>query len=363
MKPLRSKYKITIFAALFALLLNCTVYSQSNTIDTTKTTIGGLIDFYYSNNLGNPANRTNKFRNFDVSENQFNVSLAKLTIQKPASPIGFKLDFAYGPTADIVQSSDPNKSINFLQQAMLTVVIPIGKGLTVNAGKMATHMGGEVIESVSNPNYSRSFLFVYAIPYYHVGLCATYPVSDNLSFTGYIYNGWNIMQDNNKEKTLGVEIIWTPSSNLTVIENWIGGAEQPDSVSTNKRHVFDTIVNYTASDNFSLSLNADYGFEKQANGDLAIWKGVALIGKYTIDAASALALRCEVYSDPYGFTTGTVQDLKELTLTYEYKFRSNLLCRLEYRRDWSNILIFDSKEGVNTKTDQNTLLVSTVISF
>jgi hypothetical protein len=362
---MKSKYfTYTNLVVLFSVVIINTsvIYSQSST-DSTKTTINGFVDVYFSKNFASPANSINKYRNFDVTENQFNISLAKLTIQKPASPLGFKLDFAYGTTADIVQSAEQNKSLNFLQQALITVVLPIGKGLTINVGKMVTHMGAEVIESSSNPNYSRSFLFAYAVPYYHVGICAAYPVTDNLSFTGYVYNGWNIMQDNNKYKTLGATLSWTPSSNLTITENWIGGIEEPDSVSSNARHVFDTIINLTVSDKVALFFNADYGFEKQPNGDMAIWKGAAVIGKYSLTGTSSLALRGEIYSDPYGFTTGTVQDLKEITFTYEHKFFENLLVRLEYRRDWSNVKAFDDANNINSRTDQNTLLISTVVSF
>ncbi|MCX6170514.1 MAG: porin [Ignavibacteriales bacterium] len=362
MKTILSILKKLFFVCLIAVSTQTVIYPQDSE-DTFKTTINGLLDVYYSNNFSNPVNKENKYRNFDVAENQFNVSLAKLTIQKQAFPIGFKLELAFGSTADIVQSAEQNKSLNFLQQAYVTALLPIGKGLTVNAGKMLTHMGEEVIESNLNPNYSRSLLFAYAVPYYHVGICASYPVLDNLSLTGYIYNGWNFMNDNNKEKTAGATINWSPVSNLTIIENWIGGIEQPDSLTVNARNVFDTIINLTLSDKFFLSFNADYGYEKQANGELAIWKGIAVTGKYSFYETSALALRCEAYSDPYGFTTGTVQDLKEITLTYEQKFFPNLLVRLEYRRDWSNVKVFDEGNKIGTKNDQNTILISSVISF
>jgi len=362
---MKRKVSLYLYLLLTCIIMINTVpviYSQDST-GTSNTTIGGLVDVYFSKNFSSPVNRTNKYRNFDVTENQFNVSLAKLTIQKPASPIGFKLDFAYGSTADIVQSSEQNKTLNFLQQAYVTALLPVGKGLTINAGKMVTHMGAEVIESNLNPNYSRSLLFAYAVPYYHVGISTSYPVLDNLSFTGCIHNSWNTMQDNNKEKTLGATLNWTPINNLTIIENWIGGIEQPDSVSANARHVFDTIINLTLSDNVFFSFNGDYGFERLPNGDLAIWKGIAVVGKYSFCETSALALRGEVYSDPYGFTTGTTQELKEITITYEHKFFSNLLVRLEYRRDWSNVKVFDDGDNAATKTDQNTILISSVISF
>jgi hypothetical protein len=362
MKNPLSTYTKVIALCLITLTTSSLIYSQEST-NTGSTAFTGFVDVYFSKNFSNPTTALNKYRNFDVTENQFNLSLAKLSIQKPASPIGFKLDFAYGPTADIVQSTEPNKTLNLLQQALVAVTIPIGNGLTVNAGKMVTHMGAEVIESISNPNYSRSLLFAYAVPYYHVGISASYPVADNFSLTGYIYNGWNFMLDNNKSKTLGATISWTPVKNLTIIENWIGGAEQPDSISTNARHVFDTIINLTVSDQFYLSFNADYGFEKQPNGDNAIWKGAAIIGKYSFDETSSLALRGEAYSDPFGFTTGTIQNLNEITLTYEHKFLESLLLRVEFRRDWSNVKIFDDGNKPGTKTDQNTLLISSIVSF
>ena len=70
-----------------------------------------------------------------------------------------------------------------LQQAYLTAVLPVGAGLTVDVGKFVTHMGNEVIESKDNWNYSRSFLFAYAIPYYHTGIRLTYPLASTLSGT------------------------------------------------------------------------------------------------------------------------------------------------------------------------------------
>ena len=38
-----------------------------------------------------------------------------------------------------------------------------------DAGKFVTPIGAEVIESQDNWNYTRSILFGYAIPFYHLG--------------------------------------------------------------------------------------------------------------------------------------------------------------------------------------------------
>ena len=58
-----------------------------------------------------------------------------------------------------------------------------------------------------------------------------------------------------------------------------------------------------------------------------------------------------------------VQDLKEITVTYESKYLSNLLLRLEYRRDWSNTEVFDNADSVLDVKSQNTLLIGAVVSF
>ena len=259
----------------------------SQTKDTTAPSnpisISGLVDVNFNENFNNPLSRTNGYRAFDVNENQFNLNEAKVVIQKAASPVGFRIDLAYGETMDVVNSSaniTAEQSLKNVEQAYLTAVIPIGSGLTINAGKMVTHMGGETIKSISNINYSRSFLFTYAIPLWHMGASAAYTFSPEFSSTLYIYNGWNNAIDNNTDKTLGAQIVWTPSSVFSFTENFIGGAEEPDAIY--KRYVFDSIFNLQATDALFITLNADYGQESNSPVGYASWNGAALTGKYNI---------------------------------------------------------------------------------
>ncbi len=363
MNKLYFSFKLLIITGIM-IFPSVRIFAQSKDTTSNPLQITGMIDVYYSKNFNNPASHINDFRNFDVTENQFDINLAKVTFQKAASPVGFRVDLGFGHAMDLVNSDASlgyEKSLRNVEQAYLTAVIPIGNGLTVNAGKMVTHMGGEVIETASNINYSRSLLFAYAIPYFHVGLCASYPFSSQFNATIYIYNGWNNVVDNNKDKTLGAEVSWAPNSVFSFIENYIGGPEEPNS--TKKRHVFDTIVNYQASDALFVTLNADYGQEALSPSGYAVWKGAAITGKYTITNVSAIAARGEYYYDQSGFTTGLAQELKEITLTYEYKFASSLLTRIEFRRDWSTASTFEDASGNFTKNNQNTILFGSVYTF
>lgn len=361
------KSSFTKFVSVLLLLfLNFSTVSFSQAKDTTSNplSITGMVDVNFNKNFNNPASHINDYRNFDVYENQFNLNLAKITLQKTASPVGFRVDLGFGQSMDLVNSDASlggEKSLRNIEDAYLTVVLPVGNGLTINAGKMVTHMGGEVIESISNINYSRSILFAYAIPYYHLGICANYVFSPQFNATLYLYNGWNNVVDNNKDKTLGVEITWSPSSSFTFIQNYIGGPEEAGG--TKKRHVFDTIVNYQATDALFITANADYGQEALDPTGLAVWKGIALTGKYTLSDVSAFAARVEDYYDQSGFTTGTLQQLNEITLTYELKFTNSLTTRLEFRRDWSDKNTFEDATGTLAKNNQNTILIGSIYSF
>lgn len=357
------KIRILLFLAILFAGYNSMAQTKDTTAPANPLTITGMVDVNFNKNFNNPTSHINGYRNFDVYENQFNLNEARITLQKNAAPVGFRVDLAYGQAMDIVNSDaslGSQKSLKNIEQAYLTAVIPIGNGLTVEAGKMSTHMGGEVIETLSNINYSRSIMFAYAIPYFHMGVCASYPFSPQFSATLYVYNGWNNVNENNTDKSIGAEITWIPSSAFTFIENYIGGAEEPNS--TAKRHVFDSIFNIQATDALFVTVNADYGQESNPAG-LLVWKGAALTAKYSINDVSAVAARGEYYYDQNGFTTGTAQALKEITLTYEYKFGGSLVTRLEYRRDFSDMNTFEDETGTFTKNNQNTLLIGSVYSF
>ena len=359
-------------------------------------TWSGFVDAYYSKNFNSPATETNQLRNFDINENQFALSLAELVIQKQASPVGFRMDLDFGPTNDIVQGiapygTTPNSTLNILQQAYLTAILPVGSGLTVDVGKFVTHMGNEVIESKDNWNYSRSFLFAYAIPYYHTGIRLTYPLSSALSGTLDILNGWNSTIDNNHSQTLGLTLNYTLSPNTSIVFNGIDGFEQPYLAPYGKRVVYDFIVTQTVNDNLSLCLNADYGQERLGGsaGPLDMWKGVDIYGKYTLSPKSTVALRAEVYYDPFLYTLGnsfplvastgynpnnplaatdTKETLKEVTLTYEYHLFDPLITRVEFRDDLSNNAGFfntaSSGGGPSLSAKaQPTLLLGVVATF
>ena len=331
-----------------------------------KTEIVGTADMYYHYNFNEPATGSlTPLRNFDFEHNQFSFALAEIAFNKAATAddrVGFRFDFNYGPVADWVHSADPAgvEVVKHTQQAYISYMAPVGNGLTVDIGKFVTQHGAEVIEAKDNWNYSRSLLFSWAIPYYHMGVRLGYALSDKVTLGGFLVNGHNNVKDNNSGKTFGAQALLKPISPLMVTLNYMAGPEQTDNTD-DWRHLFDATVMYTVNDVFSVMANVDHGQDTVAGVDVS-WKGVGLYAKAQANPVFALIPRFEFYDDSDGgFTTGAAQKVKEFTVTAEVKHSQGLLMRLEYRRDWSDIDFFT--KGDSPRDNQNTFSVGWVYAF
>lgn len=330
-----------------------------------KTELAGTADMYFHYNFNEPKTGSlTPLRNFDFEHNQFSFALAELALIKPADTddrIGFRFDFDYGPVANWVASADPGTPGVFqnIQQAYISYLAPVGTGLTFDIGKFVTQHGAEVIEAKDNWNYSRSLLFSWAIPYYHMGVRVAYSPSDMLTLGGAIVNGWNNTKDNNSQKTYGLQAVIRPTAAVSIVQNYMAGPEQTDNTG-DWRHLADTTVTYTVNDTLSVMGNYDYGRDEVA-GSTATWQGIGVYAKVQANQYFAVIPRYEYYNDEDGFTTGTGQNVQELTLTGEVKHSQGLVMRIEYRRDWSDIDFF-SKNG-RPRDNQNTFSVGFVYAF
>jgi hypothetical protein len=319
-------------------------------------TFSGFLDTYVDYNFNRPDSRTNSFRTFEVHDHSFSLNLLKMSIDHPAEPFGFHVDFNFGDTGRIVHSTEPGGTnlYQFLEQAYFSYRAPVGKGLTLDFGEFVTPIGAEVIESKDNYNYSRSFLFGYAIPFYHFGARAKYSFNDQFSIAAFVVNGWNNIVDNNNAKTFAVQAALNPTKRLSIVENYMAGPEQPDN-DADWRHVWDSTISYALTDSVSVMGNYDYGMDRFL-GERVRWQGVAGYARIQLSPWFAVSPRLEWYSDPHGFTTGIAQNLKEGTFTTEFRIKNSMLLRGEYRYDWSDEPAFERHDNTFGKHQQTIAL-------
>jgi hypothetical protein len=315
-----------------------------------------MFDGYVDKSFNNPPSGFNQLRNFDVRANTAHVGMGMITIDHGPAPVGFHLDVGFGQDFDIIHSSDrAPEAFKYFKQAYVSFKPKSWKGVEVDVGEFVTSAGAEVIETNQNWNYSRSLLFAWAIPYYHFGVRTSFPVGPHFTGGFQVVQGWNNIYDNNSGKTFGFtgayawkKVTW---SNVYYV-----GPEKSHTTA-GIRHLFDTTVLVNQTDKLSYYLNVDYGHEGAAPGfTSAKWGGVAGAMRYQVGKKTAFASRVEYFKDADGFSTGTTQALKELTLTGEYKLSSWLMARAEFRNDWSDQPFFNKEHSLGSKTQPTALL-------
>jgi len=306
---------------------------------------------------GDPGEENN-LRVFDHKANSLGLDLAQIVFQKdPAlGNTGYKLKISAGETAKFIHSAGLVSSAGDdpfdVTEAYISYNAAVGKGLRFDVGKMVTYFGAEVIEAIDNPNYSRSLLFNYAIPFTHTGLKTSYGFTDALSASFHIVNGWDNSTDNNSGKCVGMSVGYAPAEVFSGYVNLMTGPEKSDNNRDN-RTLVDLVATIKPIKPLSIILNYDDAQEDHsaASGGTAKWSGIAGIVKYDINDTYSVAVRGESFDDKDGVRTGTVQKLTEATVTLEMRLNGGIILRPEYRHDSSNKESFDN----GTKKSQDTI--------
>jgi hypothetical protein len=373
--------KRTVFAVCLALISATGVLAEEAKPaglkpDDVKNALG--MSFYLQGSYiynGNASQMTtgsgqNDLRPLDHSANSFTLDLAQIVILKDPTALGtagFKMKISAGEWAKLIHATglgtQPTGTANpesfDLTEAYMSYIAGVGKGLRFDFGKMGTFVGAEVLEAKDNPNYSRSFLFNYAEPLTHTGLKMGYAFTDAVNAALFVVNGWDNATDNNKAKTYGLSIGLTPAEVFSASINLLQGAEQTDN-SSNMRTLVDLVATIKPTKKLAIILNYDDGKEEKAvAGADAKWSGLSGIVKYDLTDKYTVALRGETFDDKDGFRTGTVQKLKEMTLTFDAKLDGSLILRPEYRHDSSDKQSFDN----GTKKTQDTIALGVMYSW
>jgi hypothetical protein len=199
---MRNKYTLLV-TAVTILLSQGSVFAQAAAPKKDKdkswydlVNFSGYVDVYYNYTTNNRQGATQDTAGtFHMYNKQFAVNAVKLSAEKLAdkeSPWGFRLDLQNGQNNMYqerpYQTTNSLHNMQMVQQAYVSFFFPVLKGLTVDAGKMATHIGLEVLDSKDNIAYTIGYVFFNTIPFIHTGARANLQVTDKLSTSLYLYN-------------------------------------------------------------------------------------------------------------------------------------------------------------------------------
>jgi hypothetical protein len=340
--------------------------------------------------------------------------LAQLMVERPADAGGSALDRAgfrarlnFGSDSRVTrartnyQTGTSNDEIDF-QELYAEYIVPIGNGLKIQAGKINTLIGYEVISSWENANFSRSFMFGLGQAFTTTGVRFTYTFNPLVTASVGVVNGWDNIDDNNRGKTVEYLVALTPHEKFGL--SWYGsiGPEQANRtfgvpaqggsapgnpsaerfanglIFTLKPTAQDTVVLEPYYVNEASNPVAGGPNNLKAN---ARWNGLAAYLIHDFDEQWSGRVRGEIFEDAGGSrtcggtfnnaggtntcagttntATGAVvtgvassQTLWETTYTLQYKPVPSLITRMEFRYDKSdkNVFLYGTRPVNNQET-------------
>ena len=329
-----------------------------------STTISGHVETAYVYNFEGRGTATNPLRVFDTANNAFMLNQFLLRLDKPLDAktdwdAGYHVVLLAGQDAGPIKApggfglGDENNVD--LTEAYVRVKIPVGNGIEVDVGKFVTLMGAEVIDAEGNFQYSRSFMFGYAIPFTHTGLMASYNWNDCVNTKIVVANGWEVVTDNNTGKTFMAQLVLTaPKEGIPFLRALpdkfkLGGASlaitgsygpEQTGVTSRDRWVVDVVGTWPIGDRLTLMFNTDYGQETFTGAAHGTWWGAAGYAQYKLNDLWSFGFRGEFFSDREadgGDNTRTGLpggvDVQEYTFTVANHKWKNLTPRVEFRYD------------------------------
>lgn len=187
---------------LLALVVSSAIFAQGTAPSETKkpwyenVEFSGFADVYYMYNFNNIEGRTpDTTGGLNTYNKQFQVAAVELDIEKAAtseSPWGFRIDLQNGANTPYQENPYTAESgtfnMNLLQQAYVSFYFDVLGGVNVDVGKMATHIGYEVIESMDNINYNVGYIFFNTVPFINTGARANVALTDDWALGVFLYN-------------------------------------------------------------------------------------------------------------------------------------------------------------------------------
>ena len=320
----------------------------------TKITPLGYIEAYYAYNLNRPSNGITNYRGFDNRHNTFTLSNAVLGGNFESGSLGGRLVLQVGSTPNTYYQAEPSlggasgtnasgaELWKYLQEAFVTYKAPVGRGLLFQLGLAASPIGLEVFAVKDNWNWSRSNLF-FGLPYYHTGLRATYGLTDEISTTVGVFNGWNSVVDNNEQKSVQLSVNYQSEDRLSFQALYFGGVERTRRAPEGApwRHHFDVFGRYDATEWLSLAAEADTGWESTRFG-VADWTAGALYARVKPIDRLFVAIRGDRFHENLAVENdassaplfgGGMQWVSSGTVTLDVRPHDQTSLRLEYRHD------------------------------
>lgn len=293
------------------------------------------VDAYYAYDNDKNIDKTPRLLDLiSPYRDQIRLNIAAVSLKYGTEKIRSTVTIHYGDIPEL--NWKPVTKYDFIQEA--NIGFSPYKNLWIDAGYFITHIGAE---GLPKNNVLSSFsLPVYVEPFIQSGVKIGYDFSDKFSACLHVLNGYNVFEDNNKNKSIGVQLAYTHNEMLKLTYNNIIGNEMPTG-SDGKTRIFNNlIVNLSPCKKIDMIASADICMQeksKRLNADESAYSYGALFStKYKFNPKFSVTVRGEYYQDIDGILSGSIGSYNWLkgngvTIGCEYRPVESAYLRAETR--------------------------------
>jgi hypothetical protein len=301
-----------------------------------EVSISGFVDAAYYNNANS-------------EESTFSLDQAELDIEKTVEGVG-SLRFDLQAVRGAANTTD-----DLLEQGYVTADLGV---TTLTFGKFNAPIGFELLDPNDMYQYSHAMVFDFGLPTNLTGamFSGDYGYVD---YSLYVVNGWDLIADDNKDKTVGARIGITPMEGANIGLSYITGKEgsDADGAETANLSVFDVDLTLELVENLLIGGEFNMGtYEKMSAvtaGDDATWTGFLVMANYAVTDAVGLTVRYDSFHDKEGARLGSGVDetRNAVTISPSYAFGDGMGVLAEYKNTTSDVAdAFVKKDGSTTDT-------------
>lgn len=371
MKKIPGEKYFAICAALFMFLLCCTpvlLLAQEK-----EFSFSGYADTYYSYDNDKNGAPLRQFSAIAPVRDEFRINLAQVSVKYTDKKVRGIVTVHFGDIPKYNWPQEPNEYLQYIQEA--NAGFSPGKNLWFDFGYFLTHIGAEGIIPINNIASSLAFV-TYFEPVFQSGIKVSYDFTPETYGSVYLINGSNVLVDNNKNKSFGLQVGTRPSENLEIVYNNISGNEQP-SGEKGKTRIYNNLVIKASFKKLEVLVGADY-VQQEDSGLLDTTASAKVYGglislRYKLHSKFSIYARGEAYNDKDGMLSGILtgasgesRGLKAsgMTIGVEYRPFENAYIRFETRmlESHSPIKIF-TDENNNPSDSRTELIMTTGVSF
>jgi hypothetical protein len=318
------------------------------------------VETYFSYDFNRPEHheRPDFLYNFK-RHNEVSLNLGLLKAQYQTEGVRANLSLMTGNYAQYNLADEPQWA-QMVYEA--SVGIQLIEKLWLDVGVMPSHIGFESVIGMDCWHLGRSLLAENS-PYFLTGARFTYAYHEKLDVILWLTNGWQNVQRNKRNQSLGMGLglNYRPVKRLELNYANYFGNEYPQPLRLNR--FFNNFYAQYQWSSWGITLGTDVGVEEKLfSNRLNIWYGTTISLRKNIWDNLYVATRGEYYSDQAGVILDQGMRLSGISLNVDYQPVQNAVLRIEGRRFRSPEPVFDRPAGYMSRGN-NSITTSLAVKF